>query len=313
MTATPQQQRAPVRNAVERPPALDLALLIVAVSAVSTSGPLIAAAAAPALAIAFWRNAMATGVLAPIALVRARHELRRLTRREWSLAVIAGAFLAAHFATWVPSLRYTSVASATALVATQPIWNGLVARGMGHHVPRRAWVGIGIAVVGAAALTGADVNVSSRALTGDVLAVAGAILAAMYVAVGGEVRRSVSTTAYTTICYGTAAVLLLAVCLIGGLHLTGYSGKTWWQLAALTIGPQLLGHSVINRVLSTTPATVVSLAILFEVPGAAFVAWLALNQHPPADILPGIALLLVGLAVVVSGRTPDVEPAVPVE
>jgi drug/metabolite transporter (DMT)-like permease len=304
---------APRRNAVEKPPAVDLVLLVVAVSAVSTSGPLIAAAAAPALAIAFWRNAMATGVLLPIALVRNLGELRHMTRRERVLAVVAGGFLAAHFATWVPSLRYTSVASATALVATQPIWNGLIARGMGYHVSRRAWVGIGIAVVGAAALTGADFSVSPRALTGDLLALAGAILAAMYVAVGGEVRRSVSTTSYTTICYGTAAVLLLAVCLVGGLHLTGYSAKTWLELVALTIGPQLLGHSVINRVLRTTPPTVVSLAILFEVPGAAFVAWVALGQHPPASILPGMALLLVGLAVVVSGRTPDVEPAVPVE
>jgi drug/metabolite transporter (DMT)-like permease len=301
------------RNAVERPPTLDLVLLLVAVSAVSTSGPLITAAAAPALAIAFWRNAMASGVLLPIAIVRNRAELRGLSRRECVLAVVAGAFLAGHFATWVPSLRYTSVASATALVATQPIWNGLIARGLGHHVPRRAWVGIVIAVVGAAALTGADFSVSSRALTGDLLAVAGAVLAAAYVAVGGEVRRSVSTTAYTTICYSTASVLLLVICLVARVHLSGYSGKTWLQLVALTVGPQLLGHSVINRVLRTTPATVVSLAILFEVPGAAFVAWVALGQHPPVSILPGVALLLVGLAVVVSGRTPEIEPAVPVE
>ena len=311
MTA-PSEVQAP-RNAVERPPALDLGLLIIAVSAVSTSGPLIAAASAPALAIAFWRNALASGLLWPIALVRAREELRRLTRRELLLALCAGAFLAAHFGTWVPSLRYTSVASATALVATQPIWNGLIARGLGHHIPRRAWIGVGIAVVGAAAVSGADFSASARALGGDMLALAGAILAALYVAVGGEVRRSVSTTAYTTVCYTTAALLLLIVCLAGGLHLSGYSGKTWLQLAALTVGPQLLGHSVINRVLSTTPATVVSLAILFEVPGAAFVAWVALGQHPRASILPGIALLLAGLAVVVSGRTPDVEPAVPVE
>ena len=298
---------------MERPPALDIGLLVIAVAAVSTSGPLIAAAAAPALAIAFWRNAMATGVLLPVAMVRSRDELFHLTRRERRLAVVAGGFLAAHFATWVPSLRYTSVASATALVATQPIWNALIARGMGQHVPRRAWVGIFIAVIGAAALTGADFSVSARALFGDMLALAGAALAAAYVAVGGEVRRTVSTTSYTTICYGTASVLLLIVCVVAGLDLAGYSAKTWLQLVALTLGPQLLGHSVINRVLRTTPATVVSLAILFEVPGAAFVAWVALGQHPPASIIPGVALLLTGLVVVVSGRTPNLPAEVPVE
>jgi drug/metabolite transporter (DMT)-like permease len=301
------------RRAVERPPALDLGLLALAICAVSTSGPLIAAAAAPALAIAFWRNAMATGLLVPIAWVRCRAELRGLSSREWWLAVLAGAFLAAHFGTWVPSLRYTSVASATALVATQPIWSAFIARGLGHEVPRRAWVGIGVAVAGAIALTGADFSVSTRALGGDALALAGAALAAAYVAVGGEVRRSVSTTAYTTVCYGTAAVLLLVVCLVARVHLVGYSGRTWLQLVALTLGPQLLGHSVINRVLRTTPATVVSLAILFEVPGAALVAALALNQHPPAAVLPGLALLLVGLAIVVSGRQVGAPPPMPVE
>jgi drug/metabolite transporter (DMT)-like permease len=213
----------------------------------------------------------------------------------------------------VPSLTYTTVASATALVATQPIFNGLLARAQGHEIPTRAWIGIGVAVAGAVALTGADFSVSSRALAGDGLAIAGGALAACYVAVGGEVRRSVSTTAYTTICYGTAAVLLLGVCLVARFDLTGYDSKTWLQLAALTIGPQLLGHSIINRVLRTTPPTVVSLAILLEVPGAVFVAWLALHQHLSAMAVPGLALLLIGLAVVISGRTAAVEPALPAE
>jgi drug/metabolite transporter (DMT)-like permease len=301
------------RSAVARPPTLDLGLLALAICAVSTSGPLIAAAAAPALAIAFWRNAMASGLLVPFALARCRAELRGLSAREWRLAILAGAFLAAHFGTWVPSLRYTSVASATALVATQPIWSALVARGLGHEVPRRAWIGISVAVAGAIALTGADFSVSTRALVGDGLALAGGALAAAYVAVGGEVRRSVSTTAYTTVCYSTASVLLLGVCLVAGLQLTGYSGRTWLQLVALTLGPQLLGHSLINRVLRTTPATVVSLAILFEVPGASLVAAVTLHQHPPLAVVPGLALLLAGLAIVVTGRPAGVPATEPVE
>src|SRR3954470_10199727 len=124
------------------PPTADLPLITIAVLAVSTSGPIIAATAAPALAIAFWRNAMATGVLVPVALTRARAELTRLTSRERALAAAAGVLLAAHFATWVPSLTYTSVASATALVSTQPIWAALLARRAGHRIPPAAWAGI---------------------------------------------------------------------------------------------------------------------------------------------------------------------------
>src|SRR5947208_5244443 len=102
------------------PPTADLSLLVVGLVAVSTSGPIITATAAPALAIAFWRNALATGVLVPLTLVRHRAEVARLRPRERWLAAAAGVFLALHFGTWVPSLRYTGVASATALVSTQP-------------------------------------------------------------------------------------------------------------------------------------------------------------------------------------------------
>src|SRR5690348_636348 len=100
------------------PAPADLATMLVGIVAVSTSGPLMAATAAPALAIAFWRNGLAAAVLVPWTLLRHVSELRSLSRRERLLAVVAGALLAAHFATWVPSLTYTSVASATALVST---------------------------------------------------------------------------------------------------------------------------------------------------------------------------------------------------
>jgi len=285
--------------------------MALAVSAVSTSGPLIAATAAPALAIAFWRNAMASGVLVPWSTVRARAEFRALSTGERRLALLGGVFLAAHFATWVPSVTLTSVSSATALVATQPIWAALIATRRGQAVSRRAWTGIGVAVVGAALVTGVDVSVSVRALSGDLLAVAGAILAAAYVTVGGEVRRTVSTTAYTTICYATAALALLAVCLIGRQHLGGYSANAWVKIALLTAGAQLLGHSVFNRVLRTTSATVVSLAILFEVPGATAVAAVWLHQYPHVPAIPGLLLLLVGLGLVIGTR--PTAPAMPAE
>lgn len=282
-----------------RPPAGDGLLLAVGLGAVSTSGPLIAATAAPALAIAFWRNALATGVLAPLAAWRHRAELASLPAREWRLALLAGALLAAHFATWVPSVTLTSVGSSTALVATQPVWAALLARRAGARISGRAWLGIALAVGGAGLLTGADLSLSLRALTGDLLALVGGAFAAGYVTAGAEVRRSVSTTAYTTVCYGITALLLLVVCLLGRQHLAGYPARTWWQLAGLTAGAQLLGHSVFNRVLRTTSATVVSLAILVEVPGATLIAALALHQHVRPAQLPGALLLLAGVGLVI--------------
>jgi drug/metabolite transporter (DMT)-like permease len=285
-----------------RPSARDLLLIAVAVLAVATSGPLIAASAAvPALAIAFWRNAMAGAVLLPWTVVRRRHELAALDRRERRLALIAGLMLALHFGTWIPAISYTSVASATALVATQPVWAAVISTVRGEHVAPRAWFGIGVAVAGALLLTGADLTVSRDALLGDGLAILGGVFAAAYMTAGSEVRRSVTTTTYTALCYTTTAVLLLVVCLVGRQHLTGYDGRDWVRLVALTAGAQLLGHTLFNVVLRNVGPTVVSLAILFEIPGAALIAALFVaGQHVSLLAVPAAALLLTGLAIVIT-------------
>lgn len=291
----------------------DLATMVVAILAVSTSGPLMAATAAPALAIAFWRNGLASAVLVPWTLARHGDELRSLRGRERRLAVVAGACLAVHFATWVPSLTFTSVASATALVSTQPVWAALAAHRSGARIAPLAWVGIVLAVCGAGLLTGSDVHASGRALAGDVLALAGGISAVAYMVAGSAVRRNVSTATYTTVCYSTTAVLLLVVCVVGGRSLAGYPASAWWKLVAVTVGAQLLGHSLFNRVLRTVSPTMVALAILFEVPGAALIAAVWLHQTPRATAVPGLLVLLAGIAVVVATRERGSTPSVPVE
>ena len=217
-----------------------------------------------------------------MALATRLDELRGLTSRERRWALGAGVLLAAHFATWVPSLRYTSVASATAIVCTQPVWVALIARATGHDVPRRTWLGIAIALVAVVVLTGVDFSLEPQALWGDLLALLGGVFAAFYTVAGGEVRRTVSTTTYTAhllldrgrrCCSPSASS--------AGVELVGYSGQTWLQLLALTAGAQLLGHSVFNLVLRTTSPTVVSLVLLLEVPGAAVIAAVFLGQMPP--------------------------------
>jgi drug/metabolite transporter (DMT)-like permease len=293
-----------------RPQGTDAVLVTIALFAVSTSGPLMAATAVPALAIAFWRNAMAAGVLLPVALVTCRQELRALDRRERRWALLAGVLLAAHFGTWIPALDYTSVASATALVATQPVWAALLSGLRGAPVGRPVWIGIGVAISGALLLTGVDLSLSGRALFGDALAIAGGAFAPAYMVAGAEVRRSVSTTTYTFLCYSTCALVMLPVCLIGRQALAGYEAEDWLKLLAITAGAQLLGHSLFNVVLRSISPTVLSLTILLEIPGAALIAAVFLDQTPPLLAVPAAVLLIAGLALVIRAtRT----PAVPVE
>jgi drug/metabolite transporter (DMT)-like permease len=295
----------------QRPALLTTAALAVAVLAVSSSAPLIAFAAAPALAVAFWRNGLAAAALTPVTLGPRRHELLGVRRRELLFCVLAGAALAAHFGTWMPSVQLGSVATATALVATQPVWQGLIAAAQGRRPPLAGWAGIALAVAGAAWATGVDAGVSGRAVLADALALAGGVFAALYTAFGERARTRLSTTTYTWVCYGTCAVLLLVVCLVAGIRLAGWDGRTWVAILAIVAGAQLLGHSMFNYALQRISATTVSVLVLLEVPGAALLAWAWLGQRPRAAALPGLALLIVGVAVVVLGGRWGADRATP--
>lgn len=277
------------------------AALVVAVLAVSSSAPLIAYAAAPALAIAFWRNALAVGALTPVVLTRRRSDLRRLDRRTAVACVLAGVALAAHFATFVPSAKLTTAATATALVSTQPVWAALIAAARRIEVAATTWAGIAVAVIGAVLATGADLTVSHRAVIGDLLAIVGGAAAAVYTTLGERARARTTTTAYTSVCYAVCAALLGIVCLAGGVPVHGFDGRTWLAIAALTVGAQLLGHSLVAFALHRVSATTVSVLLLMEVPGAALLAWAWLGQTPSARSLPGLALLVAGVFVVVIG------------
>ena len=278
---------------------LDAVLLGVAVLAVSTSGPLVREADAPTMAIAFWRTLLGSAVIVPLALVRNRRELHGLSRGQVRTAMIAGLFLALHFGTWIPSLSFTSVASSVALTCTQPVWAAVMARTRGEHIARGAWFGIAVALCGALLLTGVDFSLSARALFGDLLALTGGIFGAAYVTVGADARRTMSTTVYTALCYPVAATGLVIACVAGRQPLAGYSARTWWILLAITAGPQLLGHTLVNRVLHAISATVVSVAILFEIVGASLIAWWWFGEAPSGGAYPAAALIAAGVVLVV--------------
>src|SRR6476659_3451443 len=174
-----------------------LLLLAVGVVAVSLSGPLMAAAVVPPLAIAFWRNALGTAAIAPAAVTRQRAELRSLTGRRLGLVVASGAVLAVHFATWVTSLTLTSVASATAIVCLQLAWVVCWQLLRGERFDVRVLAGLVLALVGVLVVSGVDFSVSRAALLGDLLARVGGVAAAAYMLIGAQARQGTSTTTYT--------------------------------------------------------------------------------------------------------------------
>jgi drug/metabolite transporter (DMT)-like permease len=283
-------------------------MLALAVAGACSSGPLMASAGVAAVAVGMWRNLLATVLIAPWGW-RDRRRLASLSAADRGRIGAAGAMLAAHFATWATALQMTNVASAVALVSLQAAWVVLLVWWQTRALGARVVVGLVLGLAGTLIVSGFDLMVSHRAVFGDLLALAGGVFGAAYVVIGSKVRETTSTTTYTFSCYGVAALFLIAICLIAGVDLYGYSLADWARIVAVTLAAQIVGHSLVNHVLAMLTPSVVSLALLFETPGAALLAALFLGQNPPFAVYAGIVLVLAGLAFVVSDKTSSLTAA----
>jgi drug/metabolite transporter (DMT)-like permease len=283
------------------------------VAAVSSSAILIRLADAPPLAVAFYRNGLAAAVLLPLALMRHRREILELSGRQVAVAVGAGALLAAHFASWIPSVDYTTIAASTVLVTTQPVWVGLGGHLLlGERLSRAGAAGIAVALAGAVIVSGGDFTLSGRAVLGDVLALVGAITAAGYYLAGRNLRRSVSLLSYVGIVYATCAALLAAAMLLAGTPFTGFEGETWLLFAAMALVPHILGHTVFNFLLRYVETTVVAVAIMGEPVGASLLALAIFGEVPPWSAALGGAVILCGIYLAIASQARR-RVAVPVE
>ncbi len=277
--------------------------IFVGILAVSTASIFIrfAQEQAPSLVIAAFRLTIATLVLSPIVLTRHRKELAGLSLGRIGLGLFSGIFLALHFATWISSLEYTTVAGSVVLVSTIPLWVAIVSPlFLRERVGRQVWIGMIIAMVGgivvalgqsAAAVTG------KNPLWGNFLALCGAWAAAGYLLIGRKLRASLSLLPYIFMVYGAAALVLLAFVGAARLPLVGFPAETYLWMIALALVPQLLGHSTFNWALGHLPASFVSITLLGEPIGSTILAIFLLREIPSGMELIGEAAILVGIAV----------------
>jgi drug/metabolite transporter (DMT)-like permease len=283
-----------INQHTEIPARPDLIRLGLGIIGIGTSGPLIAMSTMPVLTLIFWRNLGGSLVTLPFAL---RHQRDR-AGVKW--AVIAGVVLALHFVGFFLAMRMTTVAAGTALVALQPIFAALFVKLSGGHIPSKAWLGMIVSFAGVLVVVGVDLQISFKSFLGDLAALISAALAAAYMIAGSKAQRTLETTTYTTICYFICSMTALPMALIAGNEIFSFTAKEWWILLGLILGAQLLGHSMFNSALKRVSPAVVSLIVFFEVPVSAVLAAWWLDQTPPAGIIPGIALILIGCILVVT-------------
>lgn len=304
----------------DRPSVSPMAAVLLAVCAASTASLFIryAQAYAPSLSIAAWRMMLATAVLLPVALLGHRSELARIGRMDLALIGLSGALLAVHFATWISSLAYTSVASSVVLVSIAPLFVALLSPLLlREKVALPVAIGIGLAFGGTLVIAANDACVSEsgglgcpawgellagEAMKGDLLALAGAVAIAGYMMIGRSVRARLELVPYITLSYGSAALVLLGIALIARQPLIGFPAQAYGWFALLAIIPQLVAHSTYNWALKYLPAAFVSISLLGEPVGSTLLALLLLGETPSGMKLAGAALILAGIVIATRRR-----------
>ena len=290
-----------------------LVAILFGILAVSTASIFIrfAQKEATSLVIAAWRLTIASLILVPVAASTHRQELVALKRNELLLALVSGFFLALHFATWITSLQYTTVASSVVLVSTIPLWVALLSPfTIKEPIKRVVWIGLVLALLGGVVVGISDsCSISAgrltcpslftflhgRAFLGDILALCGAIAGAAYLLIGRKLRAKMSLISYISLVYGMAAIVLIIIMLSARGNPFGYSPQIYLWLILLAVIPQLLGHSIFNWALGYLSAAYVSITLLGEPVGSTILAYFILHEKPSLIKLAGGVLILIGI------------------
>lgn len=260
----------------------------------------------PSLTIATLRLGIAALIITPLALWKTQRALRAIDRRQVLLIAGAGFFLALHFATWISSLEYTSVASSTALVTTNLLWVGLASFFLFGEKPGRLMsAGIVISLSGSLLIFWSDYQTSlpgSQPLLGNFLAIFGSWCFSAYLLIGRHLRATLPLPAYIWLAYGSAAVFLLATCLISGTPVRGFGESAYLVAIGMALGPQLLGHTAYNWSLKHVSPTFIAVVTLGEPVGSALMAWLFFGESFAPVQGTGFALLLLGIYLAARGE-----------
>jgi drug/metabolite transporter (DMT)-like permease len=267
-------------NIHDAPPVFNpYVVLVLGIIGVSTGAIFARLADAPALVIAAYRMGLSALILLPVAVWRVRDELRNLSLRDIQLALLSGFFLALHFASWISSLDHTAIANSVVLVNTIPLWVGLFTPLMSKDRIRGATIlSIIVSIIGAGIIGFGDFSIGGKALWGDLLAVIGAVCAAVYLLFGRKLRPKLSLLSYVTICYGSAAVILWLVVLVLNLPVTGYNTPTIASFWAMALISQIIGHSSYNWSLKWFSTSLVAVALLGEPIGSTILAYIIFEE-----------------------------------
>lgn len=285
---------------LEKPPIHPYIPILIGVISVSLSAIFVKLANADSGVIAFYRMLFSVLIMMPWFLMKYRHEVRLLSKRDWLFSSIAGIFLAFHFILWFESLNYTSIASSTVLVTMQPLFAfiGTYLFFKEKITLKTLFAGV-VAIVGCVLIGWGDFQISGPALYGDILALIACALVTGYLLFGQDVRQRLSLVTYTMVVYSISTITLFFYVLLKGESFGPYQMMDWIWFLLLAIIPNLLGHNLFNWSLKWVSTNVISVAILFEPVGAAILAILVFQEYLTITQIIGGLIVIIGIIVFV--------------
>lgn len=275
--------------------------IMIGVFSVALSAIFVKMTSADSGVTAFYRMLFSVLIMSPVFFLKYTHEIKKLSKRDWTFASIAGVFLSFHFILWFESLNYTSVASSTVLVTLQPLFAFA-----GTYFFFKEKVSIKTLIAGAIAIAGSvligygDFKVSGSALYGDLLALIACALITAYLLFGQDVRKRLSLVTYTFVVYSVSTITLFFYILFKGESFGPYPTSEWMWFLLLAIIPNLLGHTLFNWALKWVSTNVISIAILFEPIGAAILAYFILGEYLSVSQIVGGSVVLAGITLFVA-------------
>lgn len=270
----------------------------ICILALSTSAIFIKYADAPGPVTGFYRMFFAAIILTPLAIYRLIKN-NRLSKANFYVPIVGGIFSGLDLGIWAIALGFTTAANATLLGNTAPLWVALGATlFFREQLGQKFWVGLLLAMAGAALIIGADFLLQPRLGIGDTIAIFTGMLYAGYYLTTEYGRRSIDAVTYIWIVFLSASVTLFFLNLALGNALTGYPPETMAIFLASAIISQLIGYLMSSYSLGHLPASVVSVTMVGQPVVTAIIAIPLLGELPVGTQLIGGIIALIGIYLV---------------
>jgi drug/metabolite transporter (DMT)-like permease len=247
-------------------------------------------------ASAFWRVFLALPFLWTWMRLEGRGQGRRLARDP--AVLLAGLFFTGDLFFWHLSILGTTVANATVLATTAPIWVALGAGFvLGEAVGARTLVALGLCILGGLALVGESYGFAPQRLNGDLFGIATALFFGCYVLAVRAARARHGAAALMFVSTAITAACLFVIAIAFEPRILPQSLAGLAALVALAVISQVGGQGLVAVALGSLPATFSSLVVFLEAIAAAAFGWLLLNE--PLGIVQALGgvLILVGIFV----------------